>query len=174
MIEDITAAGLFIKEEDHTHQVGHCYRCNTVIEPFLSDQWFVRMRPLADKGLAAWEQGKIRFYPQRWENTYANWMRNIRDWCISRQLWWGHRIPVWYCHACGEMTVSRTDPTACSKCGSTEIEQDSDVLDTWFSSGLWPFSTLGWPEKTADLARFYPTGSTSSTTFRSTRSTSTP
>jgi valyl-tRNA synthetase len=157
VIEDITAAGLFIKEEDHTHQVGHCYRCNTVIEPFLSDQWFVRMRPLADKGLAAWEQGKIRFYPQRWENTYANWMRNIRDWCISRQLWWGHRIPVWYCHACGEMTVSRTDPTACSKCGSTEIEQDSDVLDTWFSSGLWPFSTLGWPEKTADLARFYPT-----------------
>jgi valyl-tRNA synthetase len=157
VIEDITAAGLFVKEEDHTHQVGHCYRCNTVIEPFLSDQWFVRMRPLADKGLAAWEQGKIRFYPQRWENTYSNWMRNIRDWCISRQLWWGHRIPVWYCRTCGEMTVSRTDPAACSRCGSVEIEQDADVLDTWFSSGLWPFSTLGWPEKTADLARFYPT-----------------
>jgi valyl-tRNA synthetase len=157
VIEDIKAAGLYRKEEDHVHQVGHCYRCNTVIEPFLSDQWFVRMRPLADKALAAWEKGELRFYPQRWENTYANWMKNIRDWCISRQLWWGHRIPVWYCKACGEMTVSRTDPTACSKCGSAEIEQDPDVLDTWFSSGLWPFSTLGWPEKTSDLARFYPT-----------------
>jgi valyl-tRNA synthetase len=157
VIEDITAAGLFIKEEDYTHQVGHCYRCNTVIEPYLSDQWFVRMRPLAEKALAAWEQGKLRFFPQRWENTYTNWMRNIRDWCISRQLWWGHRIPVWYCKKCGKMTVSRTDPTACGACGSADIEQDPDVLDTWFSSGLWPFSTLGWPEKTADLARFYPT-----------------
>jgi valyl-tRNA synthetase len=157
VVEDITAAGLFVKEEDHTHQVGHCYRCNTVIEPFLSDQWFVRMKPLAEKALAAWKDGKLRFYPSRWENTYANWLSHIRDWCISRQLWWGHRIPVWYCRKCGEMTVSRTDPTACSKCGSAEIEQDSDVLDTWFSSGLWPFSTLGWPEKTADLARFYPT-----------------
>jgi valyl-tRNA synthetase len=157
VVEDIKAAGLFIKEEDYTHQVGHCYRCNTVIEPFLSDQWFVRMRPLADKALKAWEDGKIQFFPQRWENTYANWMRNIRDWCISRQLWWGHRIPVWYCTQCGGMTVSRTDPTTCEKCGSAEIEQDPDVLDTWFSSALWPFSTLGWPEKTADLARFYPT-----------------
>jgi valyl-tRNA synthetase len=157
VIEDITAAGLFIKEEDHVHQVGHCYRCNTVIEPFLSDQWFVRMRPLADKALKAWEDGKIRFYPQRWENTYSNWMKNIRDWCISRQLWWGHRIPVWYCGKCGAMTVSRTDPTQCEKCGSPEITQDSDVLDTWFSSALWPFSTLGWPDATADLARFYPT-----------------
>src|SRR5271157_4810786 len=157
VIEDIKAAGLFIKEEDHVHQVGHCYRCNTVIEPYLSDQWFVKMRPLAAKALKAWEDGKIRFFPQRWENTYSSWMRNIRDWCISRQLWWGHRIPVWYCKACGGMTVSRTDPTACAKCGSVEIEQDPDVLDTWFSSALWPFSTLGWPEKTADLARFYPT-----------------
>ncbi len=157
VIADITAAGLFIKEEDHSHQVGHCYRCNTIIEPFLSDQWFVKMRPLADKALKAWEDGKIRFYPQRWENTYSSWLRNIRDWCISRQLWWGHRIPVWYCADCGEMTVSREDPTVCAKCGSAKIEQDPDVLDTWFSSGLWPFSTLGWPEKTADLARFYPT-----------------
>ncbi len=157
VVEDIKAAGLFIKEEDHVHQVGHCYRCNTVIEPYLSDQWFVKMRPLADKALKAWEDGKIRFYPQRWENTYSNWMKNIRDWCISRQLWWGHRIPVWYCKKCGEMTVARTDPTACAKCGSAEIEQDPDVLDTWFSSALWPFSTLGWPEKTPDLARFYPT-----------------
>ena len=157
VVEDIKALGLFVKEEDHVHQVGHCYRCNTVIEPFLSDQWFVRMQPLAVKALKAWEDGKIRFYPQRWENTYASWMRNIRDWCISRQLWWGHRIPVWYCKACGGMTVARTDPAACSQCGSAEIEQDSDVLDTWFSSALWPFSTLGWPEKTTDLARFYPT-----------------
>jgi valyl-tRNA synthetase len=157
VLEDIKAEGLFLKEEDHTHQVGHCYRCNTVIEPYLSDQWFVRMRPLADKALKAWEDGKIRFFPQRWENTYANWMKNIRDWCISRQLWWGHRIPVWYCGACSAMTVSRTDPSACSKCGSPDIVQDPDVLDTWFSSALWPFSTLGWPERTADLARFYPT-----------------
>ena len=157
VVEDIKAAGLFVKEETHMHQVGHCYRCNTVIEPYLSDQWFVKMAPLAEKALAAWEDGKLRFYPQRWENTYANWLRTIRDWCISRQLWWGHRIPVWYCRKCEAMTVSRTDPAACSKCGSTEIEQDPDVLDTWFSSALWPFSTLGWPEKTPDLARFYPT-----------------
>jgi valyl-tRNA synthetase len=157
VMEDIKAAGLFIREEDHTHQVGHCYRCNTVIEPYLSDQWFVRMRPLAEKALTAWEDGRLRFFPQRWENTYANWMKNIRDWCISRQLWWGHRIPVWYCGKCGGMTVSRTDPTACAHCASNQIEQDPDVLDTWFSSALWPFSTLGWPEKTADLARFYPT-----------------
>jgi valyl-tRNA synthetase len=157
VVEDIKAAGLFLKEEDHIHQVGHCYRCNTVIEPSLSDQWFVKTRPLAEKALKAWEDGKIRFFPQRWENTYSSWMRNIRDWCISRQLWWGHRIPVWYCKSCGAMTVSRTDPTACAKCGSSNLEQDPDVLDTWFSSALWPFSTLGWPEKTADLARFYPT-----------------
>jgi valyl-tRNA synthetase len=157
VVEDIKAAGLFVKEEDHVHQVGHCYRCNTVIEPFLSDQWFVRMRPLAVKALKAWEDGKIRFFPQRWQNTYDNWMRNIRDWCISRQLWWGHRIPVWYCKDCGKMTVSRADPAACASCGSAKIEQDPDVLDTWFSSALWPFSTLGWPEKTPDLARFYPT-----------------
>ncbi len=157
VVEDIKNAGLFIKEEPHSHQVGHCYRCNTVIEPFLSDQWFVRMKPLAEKALAAWKDGKLRFFPLRWENTYSNWLINIRDWCISRQLWWGHRIPVWYCATCGQMTVSRTDPTACSKCGSADIQQDPDVLDTWFSSALWPFSTLGWPEKTPDLARFYPT-----------------
>jgi len=157
VVEDIKAAGLFIKEENYSHQVGHCYRCHTVIEPYLSDQWFVRMKPLAEKALAAWKDGKVRFYPQRWENTYSNWLDNIRDWCISRQLWWGHRIPVWYCKKCGEMTVSRTDPSACAKCGSKDIEQDSDVLDTWFSSALWPFSTLGWPDKTEDLARYYPT-----------------
>ena len=159
VIEDIKAAGLFLKEELHAHQVGHCYRCNTIIEPFLSDQWFVKMQPLAEKALSAWTDGKLRFYPQRWENTYSSWLRSIRDWCISRQLWWGHRIPVWYCKACSKMTVSRTDPSACSHCGSADIEQDSDVLDTWFSSALWPFSTLGWPEKTPDLKRFYPTTS---------------
>jgi valyl-tRNA synthetase len=157
VIEDLAAAGVYEKEEDHVHQVGHCYRCRTVIEPFLSEQWFVKMRPLADKGLAAWQEGKLHFFPQRWENTYSHWMRTIRDWCISRQLWWGHRIPAWYCADCGKSTVTRTDPAACAHCGSTKIEQDPDVLDTWFSSALWPFSTLGWPKKTPDLARYYPT-----------------
>jgi len=157
VIADLTELGLFKAENKMVHAVGKCYRCNTVVEPFLSDQWFVRMRPLADKAVAAWKKGEIRFYPQRWENTYSHWMENIRDWCISRQLWWGHRIPVWYCQDCGEMIVSRTDPTVCTKCKSTNLRQDPDVLDTWFSSWLWPFSTLGWPEKTTDLSRFYPT-----------------
>jgi len=157
VVEDVKNAGLFISEERHLHTVGHCYRCGSLIEPYLSDQWFVRMRPLADKALAAWERGEVRFYPQRWENTYTHWLRNIRDWCISRQLWWGHRIPVWYCRACGEMTVAREDPKVCNSCGGGDIYQDSDVLDTWFSSALWPFSTLGWPEQTEDLKMFYPT-----------------
>ena len=157
VVEDIKKAGLFIKEEKHRHAVGHCYRCHSIIEPYLSDQWFVRMRPLADKALAAWERGEVRFYPRKWENTYSHWLRNIRDWCISRQLWWGHRIPVWYCDDCGRMTVAREDPSACSHCGSAKIRQDPDVLDTWFSSALWPFSTLGWPEDTEDLRTFYPT-----------------
>ncbi|MCD1653339.1 valine--tRNA ligase [Treponema zuelzerae] len=157
VIEDLKELGLFKEEKKITHAVGKCYRCNTVVEPYLSDQWFVKMRPLADKALDAWKKGEIRFYPQKWENTYSRWMEGIRDWCISRQLWWGHRIPVWYCRDCGEMIVSRDDPASCSKCGSAKIEQDSDVLDTWFSSWLWPFSTLGWPEKTPDLESFYPT-----------------
>ena len=157
VIADLEDLGLFKEEKKITHAVGKCYRCNTVVEPYLSDQWFVKMRPLADKALAAWKKGEIRFYPQKWENTYSHWMENIRDWCISRQLWWGHRIPVWYCEDCGEMIVARTDPTSCTKCGSKKLNQDSDVLDTWFSSWLWPFSTLGWPEKTADLKAFYPT-----------------
>ena len=157
VVEDLKAAGLFVSEERHLHSVGHCYRCGSLIEPFLSDQWFVRMRPLADQALAAWERGEVRFFPQRWENTYTHWLRNIRDWCISRQLWWGHRIPVWYCRDCEEMTVSREDPKACASCGSAAIDQDPDVLDTWFSSALWPFSTLGWPEQTEDLESFYPT-----------------
>ena len=159
VIADLEAAGLFKEEEKINHAVGHCYRCNTVVEPYLSDQWFVKMRPLADKALAAWKNGEIVFYPRKWENTYSHWMENIRDWCISRQLWWGHRIPVWYCADCGEMIVSRSDPDSCPKCGASaeRLNQDPDVLDTWFSSWLWPFSTLGWPDKTADLATFYPT-----------------
>jgi valyl-tRNA synthetase len=157
VIEDLKAAGLFIREEAISHAVGHCYRCHTVIEPFLSEQWFVRMKPLAEKALAAWRRGDIVFYPAKWENTYEHWLENIRDWCVSRQLWWGHRIPAWYCKDCGATTVSRTDITECPRCHSPRIEQDPDVLDTWFSSWLWPFSTLGWPEKTGDFAAFYPT-----------------
>jgi valyl-tRNA synthetase len=157
VLEDLKEQNLFLKEEDYKHQVGHCYRCNTVIEPFLSSQWFVRMKPLAEKALKAWKQGKVRFFPKKWENTYTHWLENIRDWCISRQLWWGHRIPVWYCDDCGKMTVVREDPHKCAHCNSTRIHQDSDVLDTWFSSWLWPFSTLGWPEDTEDLKKYYPT-----------------
>ncbi len=157
VVEDLKERGLFVADRDHVHQVGHCYRCNTVIEPFLSEQWFVRMRGMADKALDAWRKGKIIFFPRKWENTYTHWLENIRDWCISRQLWWGHRIPVWYCKDCGEMMVLREAPAKCSKCGSSDLRQEEDVLDTWFSSWLWPFSTLGWPEKTSDLAKFYPT-----------------
>jgi valyl-tRNA synthetase len=157
VLADLKAGGFYIKEEEITHAVGHCYRCHTVIEPFLSEQWFVRMKPLADKALAAWRGGDVVFYPRKWENTYQRWLENIRDWCVSRQLWWGHRIPAWYCGKCGKTSVSRTDLAACPHCGSAEIEQDPDVLDTWFSSWLWPFSTLGWPESTSDFDRFYPT-----------------
>lgn len=159
VIADLQEAGLYKDEEKISHPVGHCYRCHTVVEPYLSDQWFVKMKPLADKALKAWKDGDIVFYPKKWENTYSHWMENIRDWCISRQLWWGHRIPVWYCEDCGEMIVSREDPTKCPKCGASadKLKQDPDVLDTWFSSWLWPFSTLGWPENTKDLETFYPT-----------------
>ena len=159
IIEDLKAAGLFKAEEKITHSVGHCYRCDTVVEPYLSWQWFVKMRPLADKALKAWKDGDIVFYPKKWENTYSHWLENIRDWCISRQLWWGHRIPAWYCKNCGETIVRCEEPCACPKCGapSDRLEQDSDVLDTWFSSWLWPFTTLGWPEKTPDFETFYPT-----------------
>ncbi|MDR2028395.1 MAG: valine--tRNA ligase [Treponema sp.] len=146
VLADLREAGLFIKAEDITHSVGHCYRCHTVIEPYLSEQWFVRMKPLAEKALAAWRRGELLFYPRKWENTYQHWLENIRDWCISRQLWWGHRIPAWYCEDCGKTIVSRRDITACPHCGSSRLKQDPDVLDTWFSSWLWPFSTLGWPD----------------------------
>ena len=160
VLEDLKDGGYYIREEDISHAVGHCYRCHTVIEPFLSEQWFVRMKPLAEKGLASWRRGELIFYPRKWENTYQHWMENIRDWCVSRQLWWGHRIPAWTCAVCGEMTVSRTDIAACPKCGSARVEQDPDVLDTWFSSWLWPFSTLGWENSgcnTADYQTYYPT-----------------
>ncbi|MBV9110278.1 MAG: valine--tRNA ligase [Gemmatimonadetes bacterium] len=149
--------GLLEKTEEHTHAVPHCYRCGTVVEPRLSEQWFVRMAPLAEPALRAYHDGTVRFHPERFGKIYENWLTGIRDWCISRQLWWGHRIPVWYCRAagCGETIVAREDPDACPKCGGA-VEQDHDVLDTWFSSWLWPFSTLGWPEETPSLERFYP------------------
>ena len=157
VVEDLKALGLFVAERPMQHSVGHCYRCHTVVEPYLSEQWFVKMKPLAEKALKAWHDGDVKFYPQRWENTYEHWLSNIRDWCISRQLWWGHRIPVWYCDHCGYVMVEREEPTICPKCKSTELRQDEDVLDTWFSSWLWPFSVMGWPDDTADLRRYYPT-----------------
>ncbi len=157
IVEDLTALGLLKSVEPLTHEVGTCYRCHTVIEPMVSKQWFVNMKPLAEPAIEAVTSGKTTFVPDRFSKQYMNWMTNIRDWCISRQLWWGHRIPVWYCDDCGEMMVRREDPCCCSKCGSKNIQQDEDVLDTWFSSALWPFSTLGWPDNTEDLKYFYPT-----------------
>jgi valyl-tRNA synthetase len=151
----LEADGLLAGTDAHTHAVPHCYRCDTVVEPRLSEQWFVRMKPLAEPALAASQDGTISFTPPHWKRVYEHWMENIQDWCISRQLWWGHRIPVWYC-ACGEIVASREDPTACPKCGSEGLEQDPDVLDTWFSSQLWPFSVFGWPKETDDLKAFYP------------------
>lgn len=158
VIEDLKGTEYFDHEEDYTNAVGHCYRCHTAIEPRVSKQWFVRMEPLAKPALEAVKNGDIRFVPERFEKIYISWLENIRDWCISRQLWWGHRIPVWYCQDCGEVICTREDPTVCPKCGSKHLEQDPDVLDTWFSSGLWPFEVTGWPDLDAkDLARFYPT-----------------
>ena len=157
IVADMTALGLVKSIEPLTHEVGTCYRCNTVIEPMVSKQWFVSMKPLAKSAIEAVTSGATQFLPERFSKQYMNWMTNIRDWCISRQLWWGHRIPVWYCDDCGEMMVLREDPCCCQKCGSKNIKQDEDVLDTWFSSALWPFSTLGWPEQTEDLKYFYPT-----------------
>jgi valyl-tRNA synthetase len=157
VLADLDAAGLLVQTDEHVHSVGHCYRCHTVIEPWLSDQWFVDMKPLAEPAIEAVRDGRTKFHPKRWENVYYHWMENIRDWCISRQLWWGHRIPVFYCDACGAMVASMDDLKACPKCGSSAVRQDEDVLDTWFSSQLWPFATLGWPEQTPELAYFYPT-----------------
>jgi valyl-tRNA synthetase len=154
---DMEAAGLTIKTEKYTMQVPRSQRGGEVVEPLVSTQWFVKMKPLAEAGLQAVRDGRIKIIPERFTKVYYNWLENIRDWCISRQLWWGHRIPVWYCGDCGAMIAARQDPTACDKCGGTKLEQDPDVLDTWFSSGLWPFSTLGWPDETDDLRRFYPT-----------------
>ena len=160
VLEDLKAGGFYVKEDPINHSVGTCYRCRTVIEPYLSEQWFVKMKPLAEKALACWQRGEIIFYPKKWENTYKHWMENIRDWCVSRQLWWGHRIPAFTCADCGKLTVSRNDIGTCPDCKSKKITQDPDVLDTWFSSWLWPFSTLGWDKvncTTADLERCYPT-----------------
>ncbi len=155
--QDMKEAGLVIKEEDYLHQVPRAQRGGEIIEPMISTQWFVKIAPLADKALRAVKKGDIEIIPERFKKVYYNWMENIHDWCISRQLWWGHRIPVWYCDDCGELTVTREDPNSCQACGSNNIHQDPDVLDTWFSSGLWPFSTLGWPDDTPDLKYYFPT-----------------
>ncbi len=157
VLEDLEAGGLVRETEDHTHAIAHCQRCETVLEPMLSHQWFVKTEPLAKPAIEAVESGRVRIIPESHEKTYFHWMRNIQDWCISRQLWWGHQIPAWHCEECGEITVARETPDACSKCNSASLKQDPDVLDTWFSSGLWPFATLGWPEKTPALETFYPT-----------------
>ncbi|MCM8761333.1 MAG: valine--tRNA ligase, partial [Candidatus Omnitrophica bacterium] len=174
ILEDLKERGLFIKAEPHRHAVGHCYRCHTMVEPRLCPQWFVKMKPLAKPAIDVVRKGRIKFYPARWTKVYLDWMENIRDWCISRQIWWGHRIPVYYCKKCYKnsgaldgrgpaingkegIIVSKTRPQTCPTCGSAEIEQDPDVLDTWFSSWLWPFSTFGWPKETPELKYFYPT-----------------
>lgn len=157
IVEDLKEGGFLVKIEPYKHNVGECYRCSTIVEPIVSKQWFVKMKPLAEPAVAAVKKRKVEFIPKRFEKTYFNWMENVRDWCISRQLWWGHRIPAYYCDDCGEMTVSKTKVEVCPKCGGKHVRQDEDVLDTWFSSALWPFSTLGYPKKTKDLEYFYPT-----------------
>ena len=157
VVKDLEEGGYLVKIEDHEHNVGTCYRCGTTVEPMTSAQWFVKMAPLAKPAMDVVTEGKTKFVPDRFSKTYLRWMENVHDWCISRQLWWGHRIPAFYCEDCGEMTVSKTDVCTCPKCGGTHIRQEEDVLDTWFSSALWPFSTLGWPDKTKELEYFYPT-----------------
>ncbi|MCK5100160.1 MAG: valine--tRNA ligase, partial [Desulfobacteraceae bacterium] len=156
-VKDLKKLGLLVKEETLQNSIGECYRCKTVVEPFLSKQWFVKAKPLAKKAMEAVREKKTRIVPSNWEKTYFDWLENIRDWCISRQIWWGHRIPVWKCADCGKYTVEEKDPTICCECGSEKIAQEEDVLDTWFSSALWPFSTMGWPEKTELLKTFYST-----------------
>src|SRR4051812_6527217 len=157
IVAELDARGNLVKIEDYPLSVGTCQRCKSVVEPLISTQWFVKTKPLAEKAIAAVETGEINFVPANWSKTYFEWMYNIRDWCISRQLWWGHRIPAWHCKECREIIVARETPAQCSRCGATHLEQDTDVLDTWFSSGLWPFSTLGWPDQTEDLTTYYPT-----------------
>ena len=157
IVADLEAGGYLVKVEPYSHNVGTCYRCHQDVEPIISAQWFVKMKPLAEEAIRVVKEGETKFVPERFSKTYLNWMENVRDWCISRQLWWGHQIPAWTCADCGHITVSREDVCKCEKCGSTNIERDPDVLDTWFSSALWPFETLGWPEKTEDLDYFYPT-----------------
>ena len=157
IVADLEEQGYLVKVEPYSHNVGCCYRCGTVVEPLTSPQWFVKMKPLAKKAIDVVKDGRIKFVPERFTKTYLNWMENVHDWCISRQLWWGHQIPAWYCEDCGEITVSRTDACECGKCGSKNIRREEDVLDTWFSSALWPFSTMGWPDKTPELAYWYPT-----------------
>lgn len=157
VVDELEIQGFLLKIEKLRHSVGRCYRCDTIVEPRLMDQWFVSMKPLAKRAIEAVENGEVKFVPERWKKVYLNWMYEIRDWCISRQLWWGHRIPVWQCQDCGHYNVSEEEPIKCEKCSSVNLRQDEDVLDTWFSSALWPFSTLGWPNKTSDLEKFYPT-----------------
>ncbi|MCL6518388.1 MAG: valine--tRNA ligase [Armatimonadetes bacterium] len=157
IVEELRSQGLLVREEEYVHSVGTCARCGTTIEPLLSEQWFVRMKQIAQPAIEVVRNGSVRFVPDRYASVYIDWMENIRDWCISRQLWWGHRIPIWKCLDCGEYTASKTEVSACSKCGSRSVEQDPDVLDTWFSSALWPFATMGWPKKTWELEYFYPT-----------------
>lgn len=157
LLEDLKLKKHIELVKSHKHSVGHCYRCHTVIEPYISDQWFVKMRPLADVAITASQNKSVTFFPDRWEKIYLSWLENVRDWCISRQIWWGHRIPAWYCMDCGAITVSRDTPQKCSKCSNSKLKQDEDVLDTWFSSALWPFSTMGWPDNTPELKHYYPT-----------------
>lgn len=157
IVEDFTRDGILIKIEDYHHKVGHCYRCKTIVEPNLSLQWFLRTKPLAIPAIEAVREGRTKIIPEVWEKTYFEWMENIKDWCISRQIWWGHRIPAWYCERCGEIIVDKKEPSSCGKCGSKQLKPEEDVLDTWFSSALWPFSTMGWPEETRELKVFYPT-----------------
>jgi len=157
IVEDFEREGVLVKTEDYHHMVGHCYRCKTIVEPNLSLQWFVKTKPLAKEAIEVVRNGRTRIIPEVWEKTYFEWMENIRDWCISRQIWWGHRIPAWYCDSCGELIVAKETPISCPKCGSNRLRPETDVLDTWFSSALWPFSTMGWPKETKELKRFYPT-----------------